>query len=98
MNKILREFNQKPITILCSIAHERYQSDLAKLPYNFIVWDYPKSKPWRTEFAPIPDNHKYIRNLTSDIHFDCVLAQHKFGQYQVLAAIAQLRGVPLIQL
>jgi hypothetical protein len=96
--KILREFTGDRPTILTTATHERYQSLMGHLPYNFILWNYTGSKPWHENFAKIPDNHTYINNLTPDVKFDAVLCQNKFKDYDHLLRMSRNRRVPLIQL
>lgn len=98
MNKILKEFTKKPITILTGATHERYQSYFSDLPFEFILLDLEKWKKWDSRYAKLPSNHRIVKTLTPDINPDVILSQHKFGQYQLFAEMAKLLRVPLISM
>lgn len=97
-NKILREFTKRPITILTTATHERYQSNFKFLPYNFVMWNHAKSKKWHEFFADIPDNHTYVNRITPNIKIDLALCQNKNSDYDVLSTFAKKNKIPLIQL
>ena len=98
MQKIFREFSGDKPTILTTATHERYQSLMGYLPYNFILWNHADAKKWHSNFAEIPANHTYINNITPDIKIDAVLCQNKYKDYNHLLRMSKNRRVPLIQL
>ncbi len=109
VRSIVREFTRgdKPLNILCSPTHERYESNLAKTGHNFYGFTAVESdgravvgmKPWNDKFAKRPTNYHLIGNkLPINVDFDLVLSQNKFGQYQNLAPIASALQIPLISL
>jgi glycosyltransferase involved in cell wall biosynthesis len=98
MTSIVKEFTGERPTILTAATHERYQSYMDDLPFKFILWDYPGSRKWDFNYAPLPANHEMVTSLTPDIRIDAVLSQHKTGQHQVFSVVAQQLNIPLIQL
>jgi hypothetical protein len=110
VTSIYREFTRgegRPLNILCSPTHERYESTLAKTGHNFYGITATDGnnvavqgmKPWNETFAKRPSNYRLVGNtLPIDVGFDLVLSQNKFGQFQNLAPIARALQIPLISL
>ena len=90
----------RPLNILTSPTHERYESNLAKTGHNFYSLKHPKLKDWVNDHAVKPDNyHIYtVMDNINHVDFDLVLSQSKFGQYQFLAPLSKQMGLPLITL
>lgn len=98
MNKIIREFTNKRIKVLMSPSHERYQSYFADMPFDFILLNIDSWKKWDKAYAEIPNNFIETNRLTPDLIPDIIISQHKFGQFQFYAKIAQSLRIPLIHL
>jgi glycosyltransferase involved in cell wall biosynthesis len=104
-----RKENDK-LNILTFSTHERYQSGLALTGYNFYLYQADGIKEWKNQYAPLPKNHILLPNVGQadenniltpiplELDIDLVLAQHKFGQFQIGSAMAQRLGIPLISL
>lgn len=90
------------LNILAVPVHERYQSNLARTGHNFWLLRTPTVKDWNSTFAPLPSNMtllpKNSTTLPPDVRFDMVMAENKFGGYQLLAPIANYLQVPLLVL
>lgn len=98
ITSILRKFKTDDnINILTCPTHERYETYLSKTP-NITVWSllHPKVKDWNLVYMPVPKNYNIITEIPKWLELDCVLSQNKFGQYQLLAPIAQQLNLPLI--
>lgn len=105
LGSILRAATRKrgqSLNILTSPTHERTESNWCRTAHRFYAWRGPQVKDWNRTFAPVPDNYvlldpaKGINQLPHDIEFDLVVSQNKFGQYQILAPIANALQVPLL--
>lgn len=91
--------DRKHLNILTCPTHERYESNLAKTGHNFYTLEEYTQKSWKDQYAKRPDNYNIITyDNVSDISFDLVLIQQKFGQYQFLQPIAQNLHLPTIVL
>lgn len=99
----------EPLNILCACTHERLESNLCKANCNFYALcgsgeANDPIKTWDDTYAKRPPNYNLIyRNGKSwdipwHVQFDLVLSQHKFGQFQTLAPIANYLQVPLLSL
>lgn len=90
--------------ILCAPTHERYETGLAMTGHNFYAIRAEGIKDWNTTYAPLPPNYTLLdkelgaAQIPSHIHFDFVLSQNKFGQYQILKQFANKLHIPLISL
>jgi glycosyltransferase involved in cell wall biosynthesis len=80
------------------VAHERYQSYFADLPFTFILLNIDGWKKWDSTYAKIPDNFIEVNKLTPDLMPNIILSQHKFGQFQLLSKISQSLRIPMIHL
>ena len=105
VNTILRSSHRGgSLNILCAATHERYQSNLAQLPYTFWSWQGQNIKPWNREYGELPHNYILLnpelgnQQIPLNVDIDLVLSQNKFGQFQVMKAIATQLGCPLISL
>jgi len=98
MKNLVKEFTKEKPTVLTAATHERYQSYMDDLPFNFIMWNYQGAKEWDFNYAPLPANHEIVNVLTPNIKPDVILSQHKYGQHQLFSKAARQLRVPLIQL
>ncbi len=96
----LRQGTNRPLNVLTCPTHESYETNLSKTGFNFFALQGNNIKPWNTKFRPIPDNYTILNseNVPKWLSIDVVLSQQKFGQYQVLAPLAQQLNIPLISL
>ena len=100
----LRAINNQDLSynVLKAPTHERYESNWATMPHNFYMFWAKGIKGWNEKFAQMPKNHIMldgtIGQIKSDMKFDMVLSQNKFGQYQYLSQLAQQMNLPLISL
>jgi glycosyltransferase involved in cell wall biosynthesis len=101
---ILRSINNNAnnCNILSFPTHERYQSNLKDLPYNFYLYQGDNIKGWNESYANLPKNHILLNKEKSpfknDMFFDIVLSQNKFGQFSIAKSIADQLSIPLINL
>lgn len=96
------------VNVITFPTHERYQSNLAKCNATFyMIHGTPgvKENGWLSQYANMPRNHILLpksqdplQTLPPDIDFHCVLAQHKFGQWQTSKQLSKLLHIPLISL
>lgn len=97
----LRGPGQK-LNILAVPVHERYQSNLARTGHNFWFLRTRTVKDWNHAYARLPDNITLLPRdslaLPPDVRFDLVMAENKFGGYQLLAPIADRLHIPLLVL
>lgn len=112
MTSILRAATRspdEPLSILTACTHERYLSNLCNTSHNFYALcgsgkENDPIKDWNETYAERPKNfHLIYRSGKSwdipwNVHFDLVLSQHKFGQFQTLAPISNYLQVPLLSL
>lgn len=102
---IRKVFRQKEkLNILCAPTHERFEGNLAKTGHQFYGLRGPHIKDWKECYHPIPSNYTVFNiNLKDEqvpphLVFDLVLSQNKFGQFQMLAPIANALDIPLVSL
>ena len=96
----------EPLNILTFPTHERYESNLAKTGHNFFAWvELGVTKPnWDEDYAPIPQNYtvldprRGVRQIPDFIDIDLVLAQNRFGQFQIGQQIAQQIPAPFVSI
>lgn len=92
----------RPLNIICLATHERYQTNLARTGHEFWMVPTPHLKDWKEEYAPLPENiHRLTLDggrivLPNDVCVDLVMAEHRFGAFQMLAPIANTLQVPLL--
>jgi glycosyltransferase involved in cell wall biosynthesis len=96
----LRQGTDRPLNILTCPTHEAYETNLAKTGFNFYAIQGQDIKPWNTAFRPVPSNYTLLNSTTVPkwLSIDLILSQQKFGQYQILAPLAQQLNVPMISL
>ena len=95
-----------PLNILTFPTHERYESNLAKTGHNFFAWvELGVTKPkWDEDYAPIPENYtvldpaRGIRQIPDFVDIDLVLAQNRFGQFQIAKQISQQIPAPFVSI
>jgi len=96
----MRACKRDKINILCSPTHERFESVFGEIDANFYAIKTPETKDWNQQYSRQPDNY-HIYNSTHlpyHVKFDLVLSQNKFGQFQYLARIARIMGLPLVSI
>lgn len=98
IQRAIKPKNKEKLDILCFDTHERCQSQMAKTGHNFYSFRYKDCKIWNTDFAEIPENYHPIEVLHTDIDFDLILSQSKFGQLQISKQIQNQFGLPIIHL
>jgi len=98
IKQAIKPKNKEKLDILCFDTHERCQSQMAKTGHNFYSFRYKDCKVWNTAFADIPENYHPIENLYSEIDYDFILSQSKFGQLQISRQIQAQLGLPIIHL
>lgn len=98
ITSILRKFkSDQNINVLTCPTHERYETYLSQTP-NITIWSllHPRVKDWNLTYMPVPKNYNIITEIPKWLEIDVVLSQNKFGQFQLLAPIAQQLNLPLI--
>lgn len=96
--------DNKPLNILCAVAHERYEVGLSKCNVEFWAWQGPGIKPWNSKYAPVPENYHLLnaklgnRQLPIHVDIDLCLSHNRFAHFEVLKSIARQIQVPLINL
>lgn len=92
--------NDEPYNIICAPTHERYETGLAKTNNNFYAFGDKSFKTWKTQYAPVPENYTILipGTLLTNLRYDFVLSQNKFGQFQVLSNVARQLHLPMISL
>jgi len=104
---ILRNATRKrgePINILSFPTHERYQSNLSKTGQNFYLWQGEGIKPWRGDYAEVPEGtillnpDKGSNQIPAEVDIDLVLSQNKFGQFEIAQQIANQLHLPLVSI
>lgn len=94
----------EPLNILTFPTHEAYQTGLALTGHNFYLLQGEGIKTWNAKFRPVPANHvllnpaKENRQIPSELDFDLVLSQNKFGQFSVARQIALQLQLPIVSL
>lgn len=100
---IIRAINNSgKFNVLTAPVHERTQSNWSSLPCDFYMYQHPSFNKWKVSHAKIPSNHILLSGrqdqIKADMKFDIVLSQNKFGNFQILAPIAEALNLPLISL
>lgn len=94
----------EPLNILTFPTHERAESNLAKTGHQFYAIRGPGIKDWNGEYAALPSNYHLLDpdkgsgQIPSELDFDLILSQNKFGQFGVAAQIAKQLHLPLVSL
>jgi len=103
-NRIATRKENEPLNILTFCTHERYETGLAKTGHRFYAWQGPNIKPWKTQYAPVPENYHILDGRKKDsqlplwVDIDLVLSQNKFAQYEIARVVSRQLQVPLITL
>jgi glycosyltransferase involved in cell wall biosynthesis len=90
--------------ILTFSTHEAFETGLAKTGHNFYAYRDNNVKDWNHTYRPLPPNYTLFNPLKgpaqipSDLDFDIVLSQNKFGQYELAKRFADAWHLPLISL
>lgn len=101
LNIINKSLNKKDkYNIITFDTHERYQTQLAKTGHDFYSFRYDGCKTWNETYAKIPSNYYIMPDNTipNGIDFDFILAQSKFGQFQVAQQIQKVFNIPILSL
>lgn len=95
---------REQLNILTCPTHESFETGLTKTGHNFWAIRADGIKNWDSTYRPLPSNYTQLnpekgeQQIPSDIDFDVVLSQHKFGQFQILSKFARRFQLPLISL
>jgi glycosyltransferase involved in cell wall biosynthesis len=86
--------------ILTFPTHERYESQLAKTGHNFYSFHLPNLKKWNKDQIKPPENYYILpeSQACEYIHYDFVLSQSKFWQFQVAQQMSPMLNIPIISL
>lgn len=102
MSTILRAATRQdsePINVLTADTHEAYQTNMSKTNCNFYSFPHQSFKVWNPTYRPVPHNYTILTEQKLPmVDFDVVISQNKFGQFQVLADLANQLSLPLISL
>lgn len=87
----------KKTKILTFCTHERYQSNMNDISAEFYLLQYNGSKPWKTQYAALPDNHFFLPNniIPQYLDFDFILCQSKW-QFEIAHKLSKERNLPLV--
>lgn len=96
--QICRRIYRDNVNVLTCPTHEAYETGLSKTGYNFYGALHPQVKNWNASYRPLPKNYYLVNFIPPIQDFDIVLSQNKFGQYQILAPLAQQFQLPMISL
>lgn len=94
----------EPLNILTFPSHERYESGLALTGNNFYAYRAEGIKDWNTQYASIPENYvllnynKGVEQIPTNVDFDLILSQNKFGQFQIAHELSRRMHLPLVSL
>jgi glycosyltransferase involved in cell wall biosynthesis len=87
----------EPLNILTFSTHEAYQSNLAKLPHHFYLYETHGTKKWNGGFRPLPANHTRIAgSLPPGVDLDLVWSQEKNNQYPIAIQVSKELQLPLV--
>jgi glycosyltransferase involved in cell wall biosynthesis len=100
LNQAFPAKSYRKLNILTAPTHEAYETNLCETGHNFYAFQHEVFKKWNDKFRPVPKNYTLLEQnkYPSDIIFDLVLSQNKFGQFQILHDIAKILHIPLISL
>jgi glycosyltransferase involved in cell wall biosynthesis len=96
--------DDEPLNVLTFPTHERYETNLARTGHNFYSFRAPGIKDWNLQYALLPKNYTLLnpelgeKQIPSDLEFDLILSQNKFGQIQLARQLAVHLHLPLISL
>jgi glycosyltransferase involved in cell wall biosynthesis len=96
--------DDEPLNILTFPTHERYETGLAATGHRFWAVRAQGIKDWNRRYAPVPPNYVLLnpalgeRQLPTEVDFDLVLSQNKFGQFQMAHQISRRLHLPLVSL
>jgi glycosyltransferase involved in cell wall biosynthesis len=89
------------LNILTFPTHETYEKNLAKTGHSFFSFQVNEMKRWNQE-SKIPDNYHLMpygnNKLFPRAGYDLILAQSRFGQFQVATKINEKLNIPIIAL
>lgn len=88
------------LNILTFPTHERYQQGLALTGHTFWLYRGEHIKDWERKYGLLPSNHILLppKSIPSDIKFDLVLSQNKFGQFAIAKRLSESLNIPMISL
>lgn len=96
--------DNEPLNILTFPTHESFESGLAQTGHNFYAYRDQTVKDWNHTYRSLPENYtllnpaKGVGQFPSDVDFDLVLSQNKFGQFKLAKQFADTWQLPLISL
>lgn len=92
--------SKEKLDILTFPTHERYETQLCKTGHNFYAFRNDTVKDWNTEYAPLPENYTLFKpnSFDSDIQYDLILSQNKFGQFQIAKQLSHRLHIPIVSL
>lgn len=99
---INRPKNRRP-NVLTSCVHEGFQSNFATFDATFYLYKYPGCGTWNERVRPLPKNYVILngdekKQFKTDIVFDLIWSQNKFGAFQNFVPISQSLNIPLVSL
>lgn len=92
----------EPLNILTFPTHEAYEVNLCATGHRFFAYRGQGIKDWNAAYRPVPENYTLLNaelgdgQLPTDIDFDLVFSQNKWGQYPVAKRLARLLQLPLV--
>lgn len=100
IGNLVKRAKKGPLNILTCCTHETAESILAKCfpQHSWFALYHESVKTWNPTFRECPPNYFLLKNgiIPTELDIDAVLSQNKFGQFQLLAPIANRYRIPLI--
>jgi glycosyltransferase involved in cell wall biosynthesis len=98
INFIRRDPKDK-LRILTFPTHERYETNLCKTGHDFYSVQYPGLKTWDHSVA-VPKNYHLmpIGSFYPNSGYDLILAQSRYGQFELASKINESLKIPIISL
>lgn len=93
------ESKGKKFRILTFCTHERYETNLAETGHEFFSFQHSDLKTW-DYLTPVPKNYNIMpQNVfyPSD-GYDFILAQSRYGQFELAQELNKNLGIPIISL
>lgn len=102
LNNIINHTNSrdKKYKILTFQTHERYETQLCKTGHDFYSLTVDNLKKWNYNQLAPPSNYHILElnHLPAYLNFDFILAQTRFGQFQIAQKLNQALKLPIILL
>lgn len=97
--------SDRPLNILLSSVHERYQENLDRTGNNFYLCHHPTFRKWDTSYAKIPPNHYTLdwrlpleEQIPDWLNLDLILSGNKWDNFQAFCPLSRKLHIPFIQL